>query len=127
MSSKLGTKRFSVKEIQVHVKEGSRLFRRAYNSEILKIHWRISPIFLSRTTGLISTNLGTKHPRGKGILPNSAPFQGENFFLNRTTFDVCEIFFFSTYTGPILTKLSRKLYKASLEKRNIYIFFILQI
>lgn len=120
MSSKLGTKRFSVKEIQVQVKEGSRLFRKAYNSEILKIHWRISSIFLSRTTGLISTKFGTKHPRGKGISPNSAPFQGENFFFKSDDFwCLWNLFLF---TGPILTKHSRKLYKASLEKRNIYFF-----
>ena len=39
---------------------------RGDNYEIVKIHWRNLKIFLSRTTGPISTQLGTKHPCVKG-------------------------------------------------------------
>ena len=34
---------------------------------LVKIHWRHLKIFFSRTTGTISTNLGTKHPWVNGI------------------------------------------------------------
>ena len=44
-----------------------RPFPRGDNYEIVKIHWRNLKIFFSRTTGPISTKLGTKHPCVKGI------------------------------------------------------------
>ena len=41
--------------------EGPRSFSRGDNYDIVKIHWQNFKIFFSRTTGPISTKLGTKH------------------------------------------------------------------
>ena len=69
------------KGIQVCSNEGHRPFPRGDNYEIVKIHWWNLKIFFSRTTGPISTKLGIKHPRVKGIqvCSNEGPalFQGE--------------------------------------------------
>ena len=62
ISTKLGTEHPWVKEIQVCSNEGPRSFPRGDNYEIVKKHWRIK-IFLSRTTGLMSTKL-CLFPRG---------------------------------------------------------------
>ena len=64
---KLGTKHPCVKGIQICSNEGPRPFPRGDNYEIAKIHWRNFKIFFSRTTGPISTEIGTKHPWVKGI------------------------------------------------------------
>ena len=66
-STKLDTKHPWVKGIQVYSNEGPHPSPRGDNNEIAKIHWRNSKIFFSRTTELISTKLGTKHPCVKGI------------------------------------------------------------
>ena len=51
------------------------------NNKIVKIHWQNLENFFSRTTGPISTKLGTKYPWVKGIqvCSNKGPalFQGE--------------------------------------------------
>ena len=47
--------------------EGSCFFPRGDNYKIVIIHWRNLKISSFRTTGLISTKLGTKHPWVKGI------------------------------------------------------------
>ena len=41
-------------------------FKEKDNNEIAKIHWQTLNVFFSRTTGPISTNLGTRHPCVKG-------------------------------------------------------------
>ena len=61
ISTKLGTKHSWVKGIQVCPNEGPRPFPRGDNYEIVKIHWQNLKIFFSRTTGSISSKLGTKH------------------------------------------------------------------
>ena len=62
ISNKLGTNYLWVKGIQVCSNEGPCPFPRGDNYKIVKIHrWNLK-IFFSRTTGPISTKLGTKHP-----------------------------------------------------------------
>ena len=65
-SNKLGTKHPRVVGLQVSWNEGSRPFPSGDNYEIAKTYWRNLKIF-SRTTGPISTKLGTKHPWVKEI------------------------------------------------------------
>ena len=48
--------------IQICSNEGPCTFPRADNYQIAKIHERTLKIFSLRTTGPISTKLGTKHP-----------------------------------------------------------------
>ena len=67
ISTKLGTKHPVVKGIQAFKNEGSCPFPRGDNYKIVNIHWRNLEIFFSWTTMPISTKLGTKHPRVKGI------------------------------------------------------------
>ena len=67
ISTKLGTMHPWVKEIQVYSNEEPCPFPRGDNYEKAKIHWWNLKIFFYRTTGLISTKLGTKHPWVKGI------------------------------------------------------------
>ena len=68
ISSKLGTKHSWVMESQVCSNEGSRHFPSGDNYEIAKLPWQIFKIyFISRTTGPISTKLGTNYPWVKGI------------------------------------------------------------
>ena len=67
ISTKLSTMHLWVKGIQVCSNEGPRPFSREDNNEIAEIHWQNLNIFFSRTDGLISTKLGTKHPWVKGI------------------------------------------------------------
>ena len=67
ISTKLGTKHPLVKGIQVCSNEGPRPFPRGDNSENVKLYGKYLEIFFSRTTGPISTKLGTKHPCVKGI------------------------------------------------------------
>ena len=56
-----------LKGIQFCLNEKPRPFLRGDNQEIVKIHWRNLKIFFSRTTGPISTKLGTKYLWDKGI------------------------------------------------------------
>ena len=42
-------------------------FARGDNCKVVKLHWRNLKIFFPRTTGPISTKLGTNHPWVKGI------------------------------------------------------------
>ena len=53
-----------VKGIHVSSIEGSRPFASGDNYEKAKIHSRNLKIFFFRTSGSISTKLGTKHPWG---------------------------------------------------------------
>ena len=79
-------------------------FPRGGNYEFAKIHWRMKRIFFSRTTGPISTKLGTMPLWVEG---NEGPhlFQGEVITkLRRYTEEIKRIFFSRT-TGPISTKL----------------------
>ena len=62
------TKHIWVKGIQNFSIDGLRLFPRADNYEIAKIHGLNFIIFFSRTTVPISTKLGTAHPWVIGIL-----------------------------------------------------------
>ena len=48
--------------IQICSNEGSCSFSRGDNNEMARIHIQTLNIFFLRTTGPISTNLGTKHP-----------------------------------------------------------------
>ena len=65
--------------IQVSSNEGPRHFPRGDNYEIAKIYLQTLKIFFLRTTGPISTKLGTKHPWVKGIKVSSN--EGPRFFL----------------------------------------------
>ena len=67
ISTKLSTKHPWVMGIQVCSKEGLRPFPRGGNKEIRKIQWQILKIFFLRTTGPISTELGTQQPWVMGI------------------------------------------------------------
>ena len=65
--TKLSTKYHWVKGIQVCSNEGPCPFPKGNNYKKAKIHWQNFIIFFSRTTGPISTKLGTKHPLMMGI------------------------------------------------------------
>ena len=67
ISTKLGTKHHWMKGIQFCSNERPLPFPRGDNYEIVKIHWRNLKIVFSRTTGPISTKLGTMHPWVKEI------------------------------------------------------------
>ena len=75
-----------VKGTQVCSNEGPHLYPRGDNYEIAKIHWQNLKIF-SRTTGTVSTKLGTKHLWVKEIevCSNKEPFNSQKedngFFL----------------------------------------------
>ena len=97
------------------------LFQRGDNYEIAKIHWWNLKIFFSRTTGPISTKLGTMHPWVKGfqVCSNEEPHpfpRGDNYqiakiqmklkkhFFSRTTLIVCCHKFFtflSSFIQPV--------------------------
>ena len=68
-----------MKGIQVCSNEVPQPFPRGDNYEIVKIH----SYQISRTTGPISTNLGTKHPWVKGIqvCSNEEPINSQVFFI----------------------------------------------
>ena len=78
-STKFGTKHPWVMGIQVCLYKGPHPFPRGNNYEITKIHWKNFKIF-SRTTGTLSTKLGTKHPwvMRSQVYSNEGPclFQG---------------------------------------------------
>ena len=76
---------------------------------ITKLHWQILKIFFSRTTGPISTKLGTNHLWGKGIQvctnEGPCPFPREdNYHIAKIHWKILKIFFSRT-TRPISTKL----------------------
>ena len=103
ISTKLGTKHFWVKKIQICSNEGPWPFPRGDSYEIRKIHWRILKKFFSRRTN---------YPWVKGIQVCSN--EGTPLFLRRDNFKIVEIhwrnfkIFFSRTTGPISTKFSTK-------------------
>jgi hypothetical protein len=66
-SIKLGTNYPWVKGIQVCSNKGPGPFQRGDNHENVNMGWGHLKIFLSRTSGLILTRLGTNHPWVKGI------------------------------------------------------------
>ena len=75
ISTKLGTLHPWMKVIQIFFKWRATPFPRGDNYKIAKVHWRNFKFF-SRTTGPISTKIGTKHPWVKGIqvCSNEEPF-----------------------------------------------------
>ena len=70
--------------IQVRSNEEPRPFPRSDDYEIAKVHWWVWKIFFSRTTGPISSKLGTNHFWVKGIqvFTNEGPrcfSRGDNY------------------------------------------------
>ena len=61
-----GTNHPWMKDIQNFKNKGSRPFIKGGYYEMAKIHWRNLKILFSRSTGPISTKLGTKRPFGVG-------------------------------------------------------------
>ena len=66
VSAKLGTSIHGWRESKFYQMRGHVLFQGEINMKFQKIHWRNLKIFSSRTTGPISTKLGTKRPSMKG-------------------------------------------------------------
>ena len=105
-----------VKEIQVCCcwNKGPSPFSREDNYEIAKIRQRNIKIFFPRTTGSISTKLGTKHPFGDENLIKfiqmkcPALFQREIITKNWKCIDEIEKIFFSRTTEAISTKFGPK-------------------
>ena len=64
-------------------------FSRGDDKEIAKIHWRSLKIHFLRTTGPISTKLGTKHPwvMGNHVFLNEGPC----FFLRGDNNEIAKI------------------------------------
>ena len=99
-------------EIHICSNEGPCPFPRRDNYEIVKIHWRALKIIFLRTTGPISTKLGTKHPWVMGIHvcsiegPRTFP-RGDKKEIGKIHWQTLKIVF-SRIIGPILTKLSTK-------------------
>ena len=110
IATKLGTKHPWVQGIKVCSSEGLSLFPREDNYKIAKKHWQILKIFFSKTTGLISTKLGTKHLWVKGIqvcsneVPRPFPW-GDNYEFAKIYWRIWKIIFSRT-TGSISNKLS---------------------
>ena len=67
ISANLGTNHPWVKGILDYSYEGSLLFLRGDDNEIVKIHWQNFKIFFYRTTEPISTKLSRNHPCVKGF------------------------------------------------------------
>ena len=67
ISTKLGTKHPWVKNTHVCSNESLCPFPKGNNNKIARLHWQNKKKFFSRTTGQITTKLGTKHPWVKGI------------------------------------------------------------
>ena len=99
--------------IQICSNERPRPFPRGDNYEKVKIHSLPNlKIFLSRTTGLISTKLGTKHPWVMEIqvCSNEGPHpfpRGDNYEIAKKHFPSLKIFS-SRIIWPISTKLDTK-------------------
>ena len=112
-STKLCTLHSWVEGIQFYSNKGPCPFPRGDNYKIVKIHWRNSKIFFSRTTGPISTTkLGTMHPWVKGIRVCSnegpCPFPWGDYYEIANKHWWNSKIFFSRTTGPISTKLGIK-------------------
>ena len=109
ISTKLGTMHPWVEGIRVCWNEGPRLFPRGDDYEIVKIHWQNLKIFFSKTTGPISTKLGTKHPLLIRTHVHSnegfCPFQRGDIYGGKTKIHWKNLKIFSRATGPISTKL----------------------
>ena len=96
--------------IHVCTNEGLRPSKRIDNWEKIKINSQLLKIF-SRTTGPISTKLGTKYPWVKGIQVCSnegpRPFQrGDNWEIIKINRQLLKIF--SRTNGPFSNKLGTK-------------------
>ena len=105
ISIKLGTKYSWMKGIQVCSIEGPRPSQRGDNWERIKINWQLLKMLFSRTTGPISTTLGTK--RGIQVCSNEGPHpyqRGDNWEIIKIIWQLLKIFFSRT-TGPISTIL----------------------
>ena len=106
----LGTKYSWVKEIQVCSNEGWCPFPRENNIvKMLEKHLPSLKISFFRTTGPVSTKLGTKHPWVKGIQVCSnegpSPFpRGDNYQIAKIHWQILKIYSSRT-AGPISTKL----------------------
>ena len=102
-----------MKGILVCSNEEPRPFPSGDNYEITEIYWQNLKILSSRTTGPISTKLGTKHPLVKGIRIcwNEGP---QLFFKGRCLREIAKMhwrnfkIFFSRTTMPISTKHGAK-------------------
>ena len=108
ISTKLGTRHSWVKGNPVCTNERPHAFPRGDKHEKGKIHWRNLKIFISRTTGPISTKLGTKHPWVKGNLvytnEGPCPFpREENHKIAKIRWQNLKIFF-SWTIGSVSTK-----------------------
>ena len=112
ISTKLGTKHPWMDGIKVCLNEGPRPSPRGDNSKNVKFYWKKLKIFLSRTTGLISSKLGTNHPWMTGIQvytiegPHFSP-RGDNSKIVKLYWKYLKIFQFRT-TRSISTKLDTK-------------------
>ena len=101
-----------MKGIQICSNEETHPNPRGDYYEIVKIHLQYLKIFLSRNTGPISTNLGTKHPWVKEIQVYSN--EGPRPFPRADNYEIAKIhwqnliIFFSRTTRPISTKLDTK-------------------
>ena len=112
-----------VKEIQVYSNEEPCPFPRGDNYEKAKIHWWNLKIFFYRTTGLISSKLGTKHPWVKGIqvCTNKGPHpfpRGDNYEIAKITLVKLK--------SPLLlnhwANFNQTWHKASLNKGDLSLF-----
>ena len=112
ISTKIGTKHPWLNGIQVCSNKGPCSFSRGDNYKMLKIHWQNLKIIFSRTTELISTKLGTKHPwmNGVQICSYEGPFsfsRGDNYKKVKIHWRNLKIFF-SRSTESFSTKLGTK-------------------
>ena len=109
--NQIGTMHLWVKGIQVCSNVGPCLFWRRDNYEIAKTHRWNFKIFCSRTTGPISTKLGTKHPwvKGSQVCSNEGPCpfpKGENYEIAKIHWPNIKIFFSRTTFNQIWHKTS---------------------
>ena len=108
ISTKLGTKHPWMKGIQICSNEGPCFFSRGDNYKMVKIHWRNLKIFFSWTTEPISTKLGTKYPRVRGIQDSSNEKTIDSHKVNNVIFSSLnqryvywfELFFSGERCGP---------------------------
>ena len=107
ISTKLVTKYPWVKGIQVYLNDGPSPSQRGANWEMIKINFELIKILFSRTTGSISTELGTKYLWVKGIQICSnegpRPSQRGGNWKNKNNLRSLNVFFSRT-TALISTK-----------------------
>ena len=94
--------------------KGPSLFQGEIITQIAKIYWSYLKIFFSRTTGPISTKLGTEHHWVKGIQVcwNEGPHlsqRGDSWEIEKTHWKLFKIFFSRT-TGTLMTKRYKSSY-----------------